>query len=177
MTRRSPRLCIAVLLAAVALPATAGTEDVAYPTGFATEFLRYATRDKVERKVTRFFYINRPAFAAAEPGKPLPDGTVLVMEDHKARLGAGDAPVTDAAGALIPTDAVTNVFVMEKRAGWGAQYPEAVRNGEWEYAWFNADGQRRTDKTMDGCFQCHKPQADSDFTFLTVDAIKRLKGK
>ncbi|EDP65415.1 hypothetical protein BAL199_12181 [alpha proteobacterium BAL199] len=168
------------VLAGFALPvltADAGTEDVAYPKGFETEFLRYATKDKADRKITRFFYINRDAYETAKADAPLPYGTVLVMEDHKARLGAGDAPVLDADGALLPTDAVAGVFVMEKRQGWGAQYPEATRNGEWEYAWFAADGARRTDKTMDRCFECHKPQASSDYTFITMDALKRLKAK
>lgn len=176
MSRRTRVASLAVaLLAASTLPAPAGTEDVAYPQGFETGFLRYATRDKVERKIVRFFYVNRDAFQAAQPGAPLPYGTVLVMEDHEARLGADQAPIRDAEGALIPTDEVSNVFVMEKREGWGADYPDAVRNGEWEYAWFASDGQRRTDKTMDRCFECHKAQADSDFTFITVDAVKRLK--
>jgi len=28
---------------------------------------------------------------------------------------------------------------MEKRTGWGSEYPEAKRNGEWEYQVFHAD--------------------------------------
>lgn len=172
-----PTALLAALAVLPAVVAVAGTEDVAYPRGFETGFLRYATVDKAERKITRFFYINREALEAASAGAPLPYGTVLVMEDHAVRLGAGDVPVADADGALIPTDKVTNVFVMEKRQGWGSQYPEAVRNGEWEYAWFAADGQRRTDKTMDRCFECHKPQAAQDYTFITMDAVKRLKSK
>jgi len=28
---------------------------------------------------------------------------------------------------------------MEKRTGWGRDYPDALRNGEWEYRVFTAD--------------------------------------
>lgn len=175
MSRRIRIASLAVaLLAASTLPTPAGTEEVVYPQGFETGFLRYATRDKPDRKTVRFFYVNRDAFQAAQPGAALPYGTVLVMEDHKARLGADQVPILDAEGALIPTDEVSNVFVMEKREGWGADYPDAVRNGEWEYAWFASDGQRRADKTMDRCFECHKARADADFTFITMDALERL---
>ena len=32
------------------------------------------------------------------------------------------------------------VVVMEKRPGTGAAYPENLRNGDWEFAAFTADG-------------------------------------
>jgi len=28
---------------------------------------------------------------------------------------------------------------MEKRAGWGAEYPADLRNGEWEFSMFKPD--------------------------------------
>ena len=46
---------------------------------------------------------------------------------------------------------------MEKRTGWGAEYPEAKRNGEWEYQAFRADKSVNTNAKLDGCFNCHKP--------------------
>lgn len=144
--------------------AFAGPERVAYPAGFETKFARYAVIDRKGKPTARFMYVDRPSLAAAKAGEPLPDGAVLVMEDHAIRV-EGDAPVLDAAGRYIPTDAVTNVFVMQKGAGWGDAYPADVRNGDWEYAWFMADGARRADKTMENCFACHKKQTDADYTF------------
>jgi hypothetical protein len=152
----------ALLLASGAL---AGSEQVAYPEGYAIGFARYFTVDRPDRSIVRFFYVNREALEAAVAGEDLPYGTVLVMEDHKVRMRADEQAVVDAQGRLIPTDEVTNVFVMEKRAGFGEAYPPEKRNGEWEYAWFLPDGPRKADAQLDGCFSCHLNRADRDFTF------------
>jgi len=55
--------------------------------------------------------------------------------------------------------------VMEKRAGWGAEYPEAQRNGEWEYQAFRADRSPNPNANLTACFNCHKPQSGQDFVF------------
>lgn len=152
---------LALLLPTAAL---AGADLVVFPEGYAESFVRYTTIDKPDRKIVRYMYVNPETAAAATPDAELPYGTVLVMEDHKAVL-EGETLVTDANGRLVPTDEVTNIFVMAKAPGWGADYPEAVRNGEWEYARFLPDGSVKADATYDGCFECHKPQAAEDFTF------------
>lgn len=54
---------------------------------------------------------------------------------------------------------------MRKEAGWGEVHPPEKRNGDWEYAWFNPDGSRRANASMDGCFRCHTGRGDRDFTF------------
>ncbi|MDH3229366.1 MAG: cytochrome P460 family protein [Alphaproteobacteria bacterium] len=145
----------------------AGTEAVSFPEGYDTKFLRYTTVDRPDRKpaIVRFMYVNRETLDAARAGEPLPYGTVLVMEDHKARLDAGGAAVEGADGRLVATGEVTNVFVQQKEKGWGADYPDDVRNGEWEYAWFLADGSRKPDAKFDRCFSCHAGQADDDYNF------------
>jgi hypothetical protein len=48
---------------------------------------------------------------------------------------------------------------MEKRTGWRIEYPEDLRNGEWEYARFLPDGRRDPTADIKGCFVCHKPKA------------------
>jgi hypothetical protein len=149
----------------------AGPEKIAYPEGYQDEFIEYLRVDRPDRKIVRFMYVNPAAHEAAQPGEPLPDGTVLVMEDHKARLGAGEEAETDAEGRLVPTDEVTNLFVMEKQPGWGAEYPDDKRNGEWEYAWFLPDGSRKADAQFDGCFECHMSRAESDYTFTFADYL------
>jgi len=154
------------------IPAFADTERVAYPAGFETTFVRYAVIDREGKPTARFMYVDRESLAAAKAGAALPNGAILVMEDHKVRV-VGDAPVLDAASRYIPTDEVTNVFVMQKGAGWGDAYPADVRNGDWEYAWFKADGARRTDKTMENCFACHKKQAGADYTFSFQPFLER----
>jgi hypothetical protein len=156
--------------------ALAGPDKIAHPEGYATEFVRYFTVDRPDRGIVRFFYVNREALEAAKPGQELPRGTVLVMEDHKVRLDANEEPVSDAQGRLIPTDEVTNVFVMEKQDGFGQEYPPEKRNGEWEYAWFLPDGSRKADARFDGCFSCHLSRTARDFTFTFYKYVLDQKG-
>ena len=156
--------------------ALAGPEKIAHPAGYATEFVRYFTVDRPDRKIVRFFYVNREALEVVEPGQELPYGTALVMEDHKVRLDANEEPVSDAQGRFIPTDEVMNVFVMEKQEGFGQEYAPEKRNGEWEYAWFLPDGSRKTDAKFDGCFSCHLSRAERDFTFTFYKYVLDQKG-
>lgn len=165
---------------ALAAAALAGPEKVTFPAGYSTGFLRYGTLDKPERKppIVRFFYANPEALAAAQPGKPLARGTILVMEDHKAQLDAGGKPLLDAQGRFIPTHDITNVFVQEKRKGWGADYAPEKRNGEWEYAWFNGDGSLKVGDFVkfDGCFECHAGVAEQDYNFTFSSFVAEAKG-
>lgn len=160
--------------------ALAGPDKVGFPEGYTTTFVRYATVDKPERDppIVRFFYVNPDALAAASPGKPAARGTVLIMEDHKAELDANDKAITDRNGRFIPTDAITNVFVQEKGEGWGAEYPPETRNGEWEYAWFEADGSRKVGDFVkfDGCRECHAGVSDQDFNFTFAPFVAKVKG-
>lgn len=171
---------VALVAAAIGGPALAGPERVAFPEGYQTRFTVYGIVDQPDRKLVRFLYVNSEAAAKAEPGKPVPDGTVLVMEDRKARLGADGNPMTGPEGRLLWTDEVTGVFVQEKRAGWGAEYPAEKRNGEWEYASFAPAGARRTDKegriaATDACFACHKPWVAADHTFFFSSYVAQTR--
>ena len=60
---------------------------------------------------------------------------------------------------------------MEKRTGWGAEYPDEKRNGEWEYQVFTPDRKVNEKANLNSCFECHKPHASTDFLF-TADKIK-----
>ena len=173
-------LKLAGVLAALAFAATpvfAGPEKVAFPEGYQTHFIRYATVDKPKRKTVRFFYVNPEALAQTKPGQDAPHGTVLIMEDHKAKLDADGNPLTDSRGRFIPTTELTNVFVQEKQPGWGSEYPSDKRNGEWEYAWFEPTGERKTGSFVKfgGCFACHKENAEfTDFNFTPfIASIKQ----
>ena len=136
--------------------------------------IRYATVDKPERKIVRFLYVNPEAFAAAKKGTPAPDGTVLIMEDHAARLGPDGTPLVDLSGRFIPAPTITGLFLQKKRPGWGAGYAEEKRNGTWEYARFNPDGTRHPG-SVDNCFGCHKPRGVQDFTFTFSDYVQARK--
>src|SRR5213594_2725846 len=70
-------------------------------------------------------------------GAPLPAGTVLTLVQYKAQVDAAGAPVKGPNGRFVKGDLIAYT-VMEKRAGWGDEYPAEWRNGEWEYAAFSA---------------------------------------
>ena len=81
-------------------------------------------------------------------------------------MDAQGNPLKDGKGRFLKGDLIAYT-VMEKRQGWGAEYPDEIRNGEWEYAAFGADG-KLNDKAnykanYKACFQCHKPHDAMDF--------------
>jgi plastocyanin len=169
----------AVLLAAVvltagllvALPSSAGPDKIAFPANWQ-KFVLYNTVDRPDVKQYRELYASsQAAVDAMKAGRPLPQGTVLVLVPYKAQVDAAGNPVKDANGRFVKGDLV-GVNVMEKRAGWGAEYPAELRNGEWEYAAFGADQKLNEKANYKGCFQCHKPHEGQDY----VISLASLKG-
>jgi len=66
--------------------------QVVFPESYRESFVRYLTQNEVARSVAatsqvRYYYANPAAVAAAKAGKPLPDGSMLLVEVHAARLG------------------------------------------------------------------------------------------
>jgi plastocyanin len=133
----------------------------------------YTTVDRYDIKQYRELYASTPAAVQAmKAGKPVPDGTVLTLIQYKAEVDAAGTPVKDAKGRFKKGDMIA-VAVMEKRAGWGTEYPDELRNGEWEYAVFNPAGVLNEKANYKGCFQCHKPHEKQDF----VISLAALRGE
>lgn len=151
----------------VAVPLLATPDRVKLPETYTTGFVLYNQVDRPDRKRVRFMYVNPEAHASAKPGEMLPEGTVLVMEDHEAAVGADGNPALDKDGRLMPTDALTGIFVMEKRAGFGAanDLPPEKDNGDWDYAAYKADGSPNPEAKLENCFACHMSRSSRDFTF------------
>ncbi len=175
MTRRIPAVA-AVALVAVSLVATrgsAGPEKIAFPAGWQ-RFVLYNVVDRYDNKQYRELYAStQAAVDAAKAGKPLPTGTVLVLVQHKAQVDAQGNPVKDAKGRFVKGDPIA-LAVMEKRAGWGTEYPDDLRNGEWEYAAFSLDGKLNTQANYKACFQCHKPHEKLDFVISYSSIAGRM---
>jgi hypothetical protein len=163
MTRRVLLSSVGALLA-LTVSAAAGPEKVAFPSSYKSHVL-YTTVDRPDNKTVRDLYASPEAARAAAAGHPLPDGTVLTMEVYRAKLNDRGDPVKDPSGRMERTPELVGIFVMEKRRGWGAEYPETLRNGEWEYARFTASGQRPPNFDAKPCFECHKPMSQQDFVF------------
>jgi hypothetical protein len=149
---------------AIATQVRAGGDLVKFPEGFDKGVL-YTTVDRADNKQYREIYTSQAAIDAAKKGEPMPDGTVVTLVQYKAKLGADGNPEKDANGRFIKTD-ILAYTVMEKRKGWGAEYPDNIRNGEWEYQAFTAAKAANANAKLTACFECHKPlPGASDFLF------------
>jgi hypothetical protein len=148
-------------------PLFATPDRVKLPEQYSSGFVLYNKVDRPDRKRVRFMYVNPEAHARAKPGEMLPEGTILVMEDHDVTTGADGNPVLDKYGRLMPTDALTGIFVMEKRAGFGAanELPPDKDNGDWDYAAYKADRSSNSEAKLESCFACHMSRSNRDFTF------------
>jgi hypothetical protein len=159
----------AAMLTATAL----ASELVVFPENYASGVL-YATIDRADNKQYRELYTSAAAIETAKKGQPLPSGTVITLVQYAAKLDEQKNPVKDANGRFIK-DRLRAYTVMEKRTGWGAHYPEAIRNGEWEYRAFKADKTANTAAKLENCFKCHKPlEARLDFVF-SYDRMKTAR--
>jgi hypothetical protein len=153
----------------------AGPEKVAFPVDYQSRFFIYDTANDAPANTIRILYVNPQTFKFREPGKPLPNGTILVAEERPAKLDASGAPLTDREGRFVPTERVVSVWVQEKRTGWGAEYAPHERTGEWEFAHFLPDGSRKADAKIAECRTCHRKQATQDYTFRAYRFIQDLR--
>ncbi|MGH6814604.1 MAG: cytochrome P460 family protein [Hyphomicrobiaceae bacterium] len=158
----------------VALGATialhAAGDKVAFPAVYDKGVL-YAVVDRHDVKQYRELWATQAAVDAARKGEPIPSGTVLTLVQYKAKLEADGKPSKDANGRFLKGDLIAYA-VMEKRTGWGTEYPDTLRNGEWEYQAFTTDKKVNEKANLKGCFECHKPHAGQDF----VISLAGLKG-
>lgn len=169
MSRPTLRLAATSLLF-TAVSAYAGGDKVAFPEGFEKGVL-YGTVDRHDIKQYRELYANKAAVDAAKAGKPIPSGTVLTLVQYKAKVDDKGAPLKDANGRFQKGDLVAYT-VMEKRTGWGTEYKDDMRNGEWEYQVFTADKKVNDKANLATCFTCHKPHAGQDY----VISLAKLSG-
>ena len=172
---KNVRLVAAVALgsasgALIGYSALAGGDKVAFPENFDKGTL-YATVDRYDNKQYRELYATPAAVDAVRKGQPIPSGTVLTLVQYKAQLDAAGEPLKDANGRFQKGDLVAYT-VMEKRDGWGTEYKDDIRNGEWEYQAFGPDKKVNDKANLTACFTCHKPHAGQDF----VISLAGLKG-
>src|SRR5213594_4551410 len=165
-------LVAAILTVVFVARSTAGPDKIVFPAGWKDHVL-YTSVDRYDTKQYRELYAStQAAVDAMKAGRPLPDGTVLTLIQYKAQVDAAGNPVKDANGRFVKGDLV-GITVMEKRVGWGTEYPDDIRNGEWEYSAFTADQKLNDKANYKACFQCHKPHAKQDF----VISLARLSGQ
>src|ERR1044072_7233503 len=135
----------------------AGGDLVKFPEGF-DKGVMFTTVDRPDNKQFREVYTSQAALDAATEGQPLPHGAVITLLQYRATLAANGTPEKDANGRFIKTDELLAYTVMEKRKGWGTEYPDNIRNGEWEYQAFGADKQVNAKAKLTACFECHRSE-------------------
>ncbi len=154
-----------------ALAAQSATLPADYPAGFT----RYQTVNRPDINQVRDLYANAVALQAARSGGPLPDGSVLVLEQHAARLGDDRKPVMGADG-FFQRERLVAYAVMGREAGWGRDIPEMLRNDDWNYAVFTPARQRRPGVNQAECLACHKPLGAQSYTF-SIEPLKAAAAK
>jgi cytochrome c553 len=123
-----------------------------FPANFPAGFTSYE-RATAEGGGTTERYANATALAAARAGRPLPDGSVIVAVNR------------DAAGAA------TSYAAMAALPGRGESVPALLRNGNWDFALFDAAHARNDRLNQAPCLACHRPQAPNSFVF-TLPALR-----
>lgn len=111
-------------------------------------------------KQVRDIYIN-PKGNATSKGSTFPNGTVFVMANYKAVENADGTLQKGLDGKLV-RGPLLRAFVMGKGEGWGASAPEGLKNGDWVYASYGADG-KLTQDPIAPCRACHLPLTGKDF--------------
>jgi hypothetical protein len=159
-------IAVAIVTGAAVMSGHAQRGDlIVFPTDYAKGVM-YQTIDRADLKQVRVLYANsQTAIDAAKAGKPLPDGTVLTMVQYAAQVDDQGNPVKGANGRFVRTDKIVGYTVMEKRAGWGADVPDEIRNGDWQYQAFLTDRTPNPKAALAACFKCHKPLDQQDFVF------------
>ncbi|CAN7613855.1 cytochrome P460 family protein [Pseudorhodoferax sp. LjRoot39] len=116
--------------------------------------VHYAT---VKRgNVTEHISTTREALEAIQKKQPIPDGTQFVLADYR-------------------DGAIFRYFVMEKGAGWGADFEERRRTGDWQFQWFWPNRQINLKENTARCMACHQSQKEQNYLF-TAPRLAAFRG-
>jgi hypothetical protein len=121
------------------------------------EGIVFATYDRGD--IHENIYVNsREAIEAVQNGEELPSGTVITLEGFR-------------------DEELEHYLVMEKRTGWGSQYPPEERTGEWEFQAFTPDREVMEDgiggREIGRCYTCHANQ-ERDQYMNSMDQMKEF---
>lgn len=147
---------IALATSAVLMPAWqvhAEANRVTFPK--LEDLVHYTT---VRRgNVTEHISTTRQAIEAIQKGQPVPNGTHFVLADHR-------------------DEKIYRYFVMEKGPGWGADFEERRRTGDWQFQWYWPDRKINLQENTARCMSCHSSQKDRDYLF-TARRLPEFRGK
>ncbi len=143
---------------------------MAFPTDFPKGYAVYRTQNDTESLSVSTSWANAAAWRAAREHQPLPDGSVIIVANYKAKLDAAGKPLARADGSWVEGEP-QSYSGMEARAGWGEPVPALLRNGNWHYNVFSADKTPNAALNQAACLACHKPAVAHSFVF-THEALE-----
>lgn len=134
---------VPMLAAVVGAQAFAEANRVAFPATLdrLVHFTTVTRGNVVEHMLT-----SRAAIEAAQAGRPMPDGTQVILADYR-------------------EGKIYRYFVMEKGGGWGADYDERRRTADWQFQWYWPDGSLNMAENTQRCQSCHQSRADENYMF------------
>jgi hypothetical protein len=107
-------------------------------------------------EVTEHMLTSREAIEAVKRGEPVPDNTHVVLVDYR-------------------DGKVFRYFVMEKGEGWGQDFDERRRTGDWQFQWFQPDKKSiNMAENTARCQSCHTSRSDRDFLY-TYNEMRRFE--
>ena len=155
-----------------AIPAHIERTRLQFPENYKRDFVHYHSINFPERGQVRKYFVNKVALAAAAEGRPMPQGSFFLVEVYAAKMDAAKKPVVGTDG-LYEQEKLLLYTAMETQPGWGDEFPDLIRNADWNYALFNTDKTVRAGVNQAECLACHKPLDKDSFLFL----IKPLQEK
>ena len=142
----------AAILVGFSTLALSDGERIDFPTHYKTSFTQYWAGERANGKQYAITYANDVALAAAKGGGIVADGGQVVMEIYKL---TEDGTAGDFAA----------VAVMQNKVGWGADYAEDVRNGDWDFGVFTPAGKlKKADASS--CLGCHLGYEETSYMHL-----------
>lgn len=161
-----PRILL-VSAAALAIAAQAFALDdrvLELPADYKTSFDNYMISDRLgQEDQVISLYANAVAREGARKDGKLPEGSVIVGEIYAAKADADGTILESALGRRIPAE-LKAIVMMERRAGWSAQYPAEEKVGDWEFEVFSPAGENLAKDTT-SCRTCHHPLDDTEYLF------------
>ncbi len=115
-----------------------------------------------KKNMVRDLFIS-PEASKTKKGDAFPDGTTLVMEIYSAKKDKDGHVLKNEHGKVVK-DNLAKIYVMQKGKGWGAHAPKDLKNGDWIFSAFSAEG-KAIEANYTKCRGCHMPLGEAkDFT-------------
>lgn len=160
------RALIVFVLTGSVMHYAVATDDarIQFPSNYKATFTNYLNLDRTQNADQIIhLYANDIALKGVRATGEFPDGSILIGEIYKAKKDKEGNVIESRLGRRINGD-LALLAVMEKQKGWGDDFPDGLKNGDWDFAAFKPDG-TAAKKDLNACRACHAPLTDAHHTF------------